>query len=60
MYGCRCSPREPASRHGAATLDYVLALGVVLSLAALIIPLSKFAITVVYDFICTLVAWPFV
>ena len=41
-------------------MDYVLALGVVLSLAALIIPLSKFAITVVYDFICTLVAWPFV
>ncbi|MDP7277396.1 MAG: hypothetical protein QF363_18090, partial [Planctomycetaceae bacterium] len=47
-------------RGGAATLDYVLVLGVIVSLAALMIPMSRHAITVVYDIICTLVAWPFV
>jgi len=52
-------PRH-ASRRGAATLDYVLVLAVILALAALLIPLSRHAITVVYEIICTLVAWPFV
>ncbi len=51
---------DSSRRRGAATLDYVLVLGVIVSLAALMIPMSRHAITVVYDIICTLVAWPFV
>ena len=52
--------RRHSSRRGAATLDYVLVLAVILSLAALMIPMSRHAITVVYEIICSLVAWPFV
>ncbi len=47
-------------RRGATTLDYVLVLCVILSMAALLIPMSRHAITVVYNIICSLVAWPFV
>ncbi|MBQ16983.1 MAG: hypothetical protein CMJ65_07660 [Planctomycetaceae bacterium] len=54
------SDNDSSRRRGAATLDYVLVLGVIVSLAALMIPMSRHAITVVYDIICTLVAWPFV
>tara|TARA_Y100000588_G_scaffold378211_1_gene458376 strand:- start:794 stop:961 length:168 start_codon:yes stop_codon:yes gene_type:complete len=52
--------RRHSSRRGAATLDYLLVLAVILSLAALLIPMSRHAITVVYEIICSLVAWPFV
>ncbi len=41
-------------------LDYFLVLAVILSLSALLIPMSRHAITVVYEIICALVAWPFV
>ncbi|MFP6702215.1 MAG: hypothetical protein VB861_10750 [Planctomycetaceae bacterium] len=53
--GCRHSKRR-----GAATLDYILVLAVILSIAALLIPMSRHAISVVYEIICSLVAWPFV
>ncbi len=53
-------PRRHASRRGATTLDYVLVLAVILAMAALLIPMSRHAISVVYEIICTLVAWPFV
>ena len=52
--------RRHSARRGAATLDYVLGLGVIVSIAALLIPASRHAITVVYEIICSLVAWPFV
>ena len=52
--------RRHSSRRGAATLDYVLVLGVILSLAAFLIPMSRHAITAVYEIICSLIAWPFV
>ncbi len=48
------------SRRGASSLDFVLVLAVILSIAALLIPMSRHAITVVYEIICSLVAWPFV
>jgi|TARA_Y100000588_G_scaffold228582_2_gene242323 hypothetical protein len=48
------------SRRAAASLDFVLVLAVILSMAALLIPMSRNAITVVYEIICSLVAWPFV
>ena len=54
------TPRRHASRRGATTLDYVLVLAVILAMAALLIPMSRHAISVVYEIICTLVAWPFV
>jgi len=54
------SSRHHSSRRGAATLDYILVLGVIVSLAALLIPMSRHAITVVYEIVCSLVAWPFV
>ena len=49
-----------SKRRGAATLDYILVLAVILSIAALLIPMSRHAISVVYEIICSLVAWPFV
>ena len=42
--GCRHSKRR-----GAATLDYILALAVILSIAALLIPMSRHAISVVSE-----------
>jgi len=51
-------PRSPHS--GAATIDTILVLAVVVSMAALLIPMSRHAIKVVYEIICSLVAWPFV
>ena len=48
------------SRRGASSLDFILVLAVILSMAALLIPMSRHAITVVYEIICSLVAWPFV
>jgi len=49
-----------SSRRAASSLDFVLVLAVILSMAALLIPMSRNAITVVYEIICSLVAWPFV
>lgn len=56
----RPSPPKSGLRRGAATLDYLLLLGVIFAAGAVLVPLSQYAINVVYDIICTLVAWPFV
>tara|TARA_B100000470_G_scaffold213475_1_gene193993 strand:+ start:193 stop:390 length:198 start_codon:yes stop_codon:yes gene_type:complete len=49
-----------SSRRAASSLDFVLVLAVIFAMAALLIPMSRHAITVVYEIICSLVAWPFV
>ncbi|MCA9055149.1 MAG: hypothetical protein KDA75_15010 [Planctomycetaceae bacterium] len=46
-------------RRGAATLDYVLALGVVLPLLTVILPLGRRMMQLVYEMTTTLIAWPF-
>ncbi len=46
-------------RLGAATLDYVLLLGVILPLVAFAIPTGKKIIQLAYEMTCTLIAWPF-
>lgn len=50
---------ESAARRGAATIDYVLGLGVVLPLLLIVIPAARRAMQLVFELACTLVAWPF-
>jgi hypothetical protein len=42
-----------------AALDYILAIGVVLPLLAVILPQGRRAMQLVYEMTTTLVAWPF-
>ncbi len=51
--------RRRAGRLGAATLDYVLLLGVIFPLVAFIVPTGKKMIQLAYEMACTLIAWPF-
>ena len=46
-------------RRGAATLDYVLVLGVILPLAAFLFRVGPMIIRLVYEMVCVLVSWPF-
>jgi hypothetical protein len=48
-----------AQRQGAAAVDYVLGLGVVLPLLAVVLPAGRRIMQLVYEFTCTVVAWPF-
>jgi hypothetical protein len=48
-----------AGRGGFSSLDYVLALGIVLPLLAIILPAGRRAMQLVFEMTCTLVAWPF-
>ncbi len=48
-----------ASRRGAATLDYILVLGVVLPLLAIVIPQGRRMMQLVFEMTCALVSWPF-
>jgi hypothetical protein len=48
-----------ARRCGAATVDYVLGLGVVLPLLLIAIPASRRIMQLVYEFAATTIAWPF-
>jgi hypothetical protein len=52
-------PFAKLRRNGAATLDYILVIGVVLPLAAICLPLGKRIIQLVYEMVCVLIAWPF-
>jgi hypothetical protein len=51
--------RRRGSRRGAATLDYVLVLGVVFALASLIVPLGMRIVRAAYDMMNVLISWPF-
>ena len=47
------------TRGGQATLDYILVLGVVLPLAAVVMRLGPRIMGLVYEMFCMLIAWPF-
>jgi len=55
------SARPPGRklRRGAATVDYLLGLGVVLPLLLIVIPAGRRAMQLIFELACTLVAWPF-
>ncbi len=46
-------------RRGLASLDYVLILGVILPMVAFIIVNGRQIMRLVYEFLCVMVAWPF-
>ena len=48
-----------ARRSGAAAVDYILGLGVVLPLLVAVLPAGRRIMQLVFEFTCTLVAWPF-
>ncbi|MFN8858389.1 MAG: hypothetical protein ACK50P_22660 [Planctomycetaceae bacterium] len=52
-------PGKARLRGGAASLDYVLVLGVVFLLGGLSLVLSSKIMVLAYDMICALVSWPF-
>ena len=52
-------PHSDDRRSGFSTLDYVLALGIVLPMLAVILPQGRRAMQLVYEMTTTLVAWPF-
>ena len=47
------------SRRGAATLDYILVLGIILPLAAFVMTAGRRIAVLVYDMLCVFVSWPF-
>ena len=53
------APSGSRPRPGAATLDYILVLGIILPLVAFIVPAGKRIMALVYEMICVFVAWPF-
>lgn len=46
-------------RKGAASLDYILVLGVIFPLAVIVLPTGKRMMALAYEMICGLIAWPF-
>ena len=46
-------------RRGLASLDYVLILGVILPMVTFIIVNGRQIMRLVYEFLCVMVAWPF-
>ena len=60
MHAVRCKrENDHGVRAGAAVIDYILGLGVVLPLLLFVIPASRRAMQLVFELTCTLVAWPF-
>ena len=55
----RACRRKGVRRSGASTLDYVLILGVILPMVAVIIRDGGRAIRLAYEMMCALVSWPF-
>jgi hypothetical protein len=51
--------RRRPRRRGAATLDYVLVLAVILPLVAWMMTAGRHIILAAYQMVCLLVAWPF-
>jgi hypothetical protein len=46
-------------RRAAASLDYVLVMGIVLPLAALLFRVAPRMMNLVYEMTCVLISWPF-
>lgn len=58
----RAAPRlheRDRPRRGAATLDYILVLGIILPLAAFLMTAGRRMIVLVYEMLCVFVSWPF-
>jgi len=55
----RTRRRAPRKRRGAATIDYVLILAVILPLVAWMMTAGREIILSAYQMVCLLVAWPF-
>ena len=57
----RRSPRNwtKSGRGGVSTLDYILVIGIILPLAAFVVPAGRRIIALVYEMITVLIAWPF-
>jgi len=51
--------RRPVRRRGSAAVDYVLILAVILPLVLISIVMSRQILGLAYEFLCVLVAWPF-
>jgi hypothetical protein len=51
--------RRDASRRGAASLDYILLLGVVLPMIAFILGAAPRIIRLAYEMVSVLISWPF-
>ncbi len=51
--------RRHSSRAGVSTLDYVLVIGIVLPLLAIVLPMGRRAMQLVYEMSATLISWPF-
>jgi len=55
----RGNTRRLRKRRGAATLDYVLVLGVVLPMAAFLLGIAPRIMNVVYEMTAVMFSWPF-
>jgi hypothetical protein len=51
--------RRGRARRGAAALDYVLVLGVIMPLAAFIFWAGPKIMDLAYEMVCVLISWPF-
>ena len=51
--------RRRIKRTGAATLDYVLVLGVILPLAAFVLHVGPRIVRAAYEMVSVLISWPF-
>ena len=51
--------RSAIRRTGAAALDYVLVLGVIMPLAAFLFWAGPLIMNLAYEMVCVLVSWPF-
>ncbi len=56
---CRIVRRRAGRRRGAASLDYVLVLGVMLPMVAFLYWTGWRIIRLAYEMVCVLVSWPF-
>jgi hypothetical protein len=56
----RIMPARARRRAGAATLDYVLVLGVILPMVAFVMWAGPRIIRLAYEMIAVLVSWPFI
>ena len=52
--------RVARRRAGAASLDYVLILGVILPMVAYIFLAGPWIMRLAYEMVCVLVSWPFI
>lgn len=51
--------RSAGYRRGAASLDFVLAVGVILPMVAFVLWAAPRVMNLVYEMTCVLVSWPF-